>query len=473
MHLLLILAMLSGDAAPQAAQAAPRVARSSIEAKIRGTSQPLEVELLRRENESDWKEIGHRSLPARERRVRFDELAAGAYQLRLRSAIPTEQLATQIVVGSNDHRRITIAVEPFELTGRITLGGTPLGQGTLLLRHSEFDWRAGITLGADGSYRASLWQRGEYAYSVRADALPTAYSDIFELVGAPPMEFSVDLPDGRIAGVVRDEKSGAPVREAAIALKTNLGQREQNVQTRTDGEGRFAFTGMREGQHTVRVISLAHLEPEPISFAFDETTRFKELDVRLDPGRTIPVAVVDASGTPLRKTMVFAVSEAKLCSRAMTDDDGRTVVAVPADEAATLFIVPSSGAFGVQRIAREHDGSRVKIYLPRATSSLLIKASTTDGNAMSPFSLLMRFNGEIVPPEVAVELAARLGLQLTTSDASEALLENIPSGSYEFWPYRTDEEAASILATGYAFAAPIYVHVRNGENKVAVKFAKR
>lgn len=202
-------------------------------------------------------------------------------------------------------------------------------------------------------------------------------------------------------------------------------------------------------------------------------TPTKELDVRLEPGRTIPIAAVDAEGEPLRKALVFAVSDAKRCSRAVTDDEGRTNLAVPADEAATLFVVPTSGAFGVQRVAREHDGKRMKIHPPRATSSLLIKALTTDGNAMSPLSLLMRFNGEMVPPVVAEELRHRLGLQLMTGHSNEALLQNIPAGSYELWPYRTEEEVELILDTGYAVAAPIFVNVRTGENKVAVKFAKR
>jgi hypothetical protein len=355
----------------------------------------------------------------------------------------------------------------------VTLGGTPIGEGSLVLRHSEFEWRAGIPLAADGSYRARMWQRGEYTYSVKAAPLTTGYSDIVEFVGKSPMRNSFDLPDGRIAGIVRDAKSGAPVQQAAILLKTSFGSREKSVQTKTDAEGRFDFTGMRDARHTVRVVSFGHLEAAPITFELDDEQRLKELDVGLDPGRSIPIAVMDASGAPVRKTMVFAVSDAKLRSRAMTDDEGRTSVAVPADEAATLFVVPSSGAFGVQRVAREHDGGRLKIYLPSPASSLRIKARTTTGEAMAPFSLLMRFNGEIVPPEVGEELATRRGLQLMTSETSEALLQNIPSGSYEFWPYRTDEEAASILAAASMSAAPIQVHVRSGENKVTVKFAKK
>ena len=86
---------------------------------------------------------------------------------------------------------------------------------------------------------------------------------------------------------------------------------------------------------------------------------------------------------------------------------------------------------------------------------------------MPPFALLMRFNGELVPPAVADELP----ILLMTGPESEALLENIPSGSYEFWPYRTEDEAQSIVASAAALLAPIQVNVRMGENKIAVKFA--
>jgi hypothetical protein len=92
---------------------------------------------------------------------------------------------------------------------------------------------------------------------------------------------------------------------------------------------------------------------------------------------------------------------------------------------------------------------------------------------MPPFSLLMRYDGALVPIEVAEELNTMQGLQLATGENSEALLRNIPSGSYEFWPYRTTEEAEAIVASGEAFAAPILVNVHEGENKIAVKFAAK
>ena len=92
---------------------------------------------------------------------------------------------------------------------------------------------------------------------------------------------------------------------------------------------------------------------------------------------------------------------------------------------------------------------------------------------MPPFSLLMRYDGELLPAEVAEELTDTQGLQLTTGPDGEAHLRNIPSGTYEFWPYRTEAEAESIVAAGSLYLAPIEVNVLTGENKIAVKFNSR
>lgn len=147
-------------------------------------------------------------------------------------------------------------------------------------------------------------------------------------------------------------------------------------------------------------------------------------------------------------------------------------MAVPPGEQATLFVVPKEGPFAMMRVPR-NDERRLEIYLPSATSSLLIRAQTTEGQMMPPFSLLMRYDGELMPTEVAEELSEMQGLELATGPDSEAHLHNIPSGSYEFWPYRTAAEAESIIAIGSTFLAPIEVDVRTGENKIAVKFASR
>jgi hypothetical protein len=467
MPLLLVLMMLGAEGAPTVAPAA------SIDATIRGTAQPLEVQLLLRDDADNWKGIARKSLPAETRRVRFDGLEAGVYQLLVRGPAATEQLAAKIGVGRTDARRTTITIEPFVLTGRVTLGGTELGDGGLLLKHREFHSRSEILLGPDGTFRVPFWQRGTFSYGVRGPALPTTYSDTAKLEGPSPGPLHIDIPDGRISGILRDAKSGQPVDAATVMLQTNIDDREEHVRLATGPEGRFDFVGIKYGRHIVRIHAAQHLELEPIVFELTDAAPLRELDLRLDPGRSVPIVVIDKEHDPVANAKVFVVADAKLRARGTTDEDGRASVPVPAGEAATLFVVPEEGLFAMMRVPRNDEKRRLQVYLPSSTSSLLIRARTTDGRTMPPFSLLMRYNGELVPTEVAEELTEVQGLQLATGPDSEAHLRNIPSGSYEFWPYRSQAEAESIVAAGSTFLAPIQVNVLTGENQIAVKFASR
>ncbi len=462
MHKLLALLAVLVAAAVEAAP------RASIDATIRGTDQPLEVELLARAGESEWRTVAHRHLDATNRRVRFDELVPDIYQLRIQGTQPTEQLATKVVLGANDQRRVVITVEPVELTGRITYGGTEIA-GVLLLRHAEFLWRGGVAVAADGTFRAPFWQRGEYRYEIRGPALSTPFQDVVQVNDAGPV--AIDIPDGRIRGVVRQANGGAPVARASVIVESTT-----TMQMNTNAEGRFDFTGVKDGRYKVIVASRMHLEPEPIAVQIDSANRQRELIIDLDRGRTLPLVVVDPRQAPVIDAMVYVVAGIvpgnRICSRTLTDRDGRTNVAVPADEEATLFVVPRAGSFAVQRVAK-NDGGPLRVGLPPASSSLLIRTRTSTGAEMPPFSLLMRFDGAVVPPEIAEALATAQGLHLEKGEGADVRLEKIPSGSYEFWPYRTSEEAEAILATADSIAAPIQIDVQTGDNSVAVQFAAR
>jgi hypothetical protein len=182
--------------------------------------------------------------------------------------------------------------------------------------------------------------------------------------------------------------------------------------------------------------------------------------------------VIDPQQRPVIDAIVYVAAGTKVCSRTFTDGDGHTNVAAPADEDATLFVVPRTGSFGIRRIAKK-DGGPLRVALPPASSSLLMRTRTSTGTDMPPFSLLMRYDGAVVPPEVADAFASTQGLNLAKGDGPDVRLEKIPSGSYEFWPYRTSEEAEDILSSADGVAAPIRIDVRTGENSVAVRFAVR
>ena len=444
-----------------AAHAAPR---ASIEATIRGTDQPLGIELLVRAGESDWRTVAHRALDGAARRVRFDALEAGVYQLRIEGPQSSEQLATKIVLGSKDQRRVVVSVQPLELTGRVTYGGTAIG-GVLFLHHNEYHWRAAVAVGSDGTFRAPLWQRGQYTYEIRAPGLSTPFHDVADLTGTGSLVF--DVPDARIRGVVRQANGGAPVAGASVVLES-----KSMTRTATDAEGRFELTGIKDGRYLVRVVSPSHLDPEPVAVQIDAANRERELTFDLDRGRTVSVDVVDAQGAPVVDAIVFVAAGARVYSRTRTDGEGRTRAAAPADGDATLFIVPRTDSFAVHRVAKSDRGP-LRVPLSSQSSSLHIRARTSTGAEMPAFSLLLRYNGALVPPEIADALASRQGLILAKGPETDVRLERIPAGRYELWPYRTSEEAEAILSIADDLSAPIQIDVRTGENRVAVEFAAR
>ncbi|HEX9983464.1 MAG TPA: carboxypeptidase-like regulatory domain-containing protein [Thermoanaerobaculia bacterium] len=468
-----MLSILFGLLLAATAEPAPPAHTAAIDVTIRGTQQPLEAELLVRNEKDEWDEIAHKHVPASTRQVGFDKLAPGVYQLLLRGRAQTEQLGTKIVLGSLPQKR-TITIEPVEVTGRVTLGDVPVGAGAFFLRHQEFSWRGGVELKPDGTFRAPLWQTGSFTANVRAASLPTAYVEVVKLEKAP-FRLDVRIPDGRITGVIRDAKSGAPVGGALVMLQSTFEEGERNLRATTNAEGAFEFSGVRDAKHVVTVTQPEYLQPAAIAFTFGGSTRFKQLAIGLETGRRIPVVAIDAENDAVANATVLAVAGGRVCSRAKTDDDGRVIVAVPEQEAATIYVIPEGGSFAMLRVTRNDPaGVRKRIDLPRAASSLQIVARTTDGGAMPPFALLVRYNGELIPREVAEELTVAQGLKFGAGGSdSGAQMPNIPSGAYEFWPYRTGDEADAILASGAAFAAPIQVNVRTGENKIAVKFAAR
>ena len=315
-----------------------------------------------------------------------------------------------------------------------------------------------------------LWQRGTYLYSVREPSI-ASFTGAIALEGVSPIAFPIEIPDGRITGIVHEAKSGAPVSGVSVALQTDSAEGTQHVNTVTDSAGRFGFNGLRIGRQTVRIVSARHLEPSPIVVELDAAKASREIDIPLDGGRSIPITVLDADEHPVANATVFAVAGARRRSRATTDENGTTNLAIPTNEASSLFVIPDAGGFATMQLAPTQSG-RLTVHLPRAASSLRIRARTTDGKPMPNFSLLMRYNGDVMPLEISDELSVVQGLQFATKE-SETYLQNIPVGRYEFWPYRTKEEADSIIAASSDVAPPIQVDVRSGENTFVVKFAAR
>jgi hypothetical protein len=461
--LILLLFLTMSAAGTAAAQG------SAIEATIHGTDQPLDVVLFVRDGDA-WQQVDRKTLPAAAHFVRFSALKSGVYHVLVRGRSSTEQIATKVVIGDGNTRRAEVVIDPVIVTGQLPAASG--GPGSISLRNQDFEWRGIISVQPDGTFRFPLWQHGTFTYAVRSAAMPNSYSGTIDLEGPSPIRFPIVFPEGRITGIVYDAKSGSPVRGASIALQTNASSEEHHGRAVTDVAGRFHFDRVRLGRQIIRVVSSRHLEANPVVFDLDPAHSQREVDVRLDPGRKTSVSVLDPDNHPVANATLLVVANAKRRSRATTDESGSAHVALPEDEMATLFVIPDERAFGVVQVDPAAKGI-VTIHLLPASSSLRIRARTKDGKPMPRFSLLMRYDGVVVPVEVAEELSVVQRMQFVTDENSETDLLKIPPGKYEFWPYRSQEEVESILASSLDAAPPIRVDVHPGENSIVVTFAAR
>ena len=134
------------------------------------------------------------------------------------------------------------------------------------------------------------------------------------------------------------------------------------------------------------------------------------------------------------------------------------------------MIVPDSGSLTAISIARDAKLAQ-RIVVPDATGSLDVQTLLSDGTPLSNVNFVLRYNGELAPPDL-VRMMRRGGNRLSTNADGVAELARIPAGTYELWPYVTDAEAEALVASAAPAKAPVSVTVTEGRQTAVVRFEK-
>jgi len=406
-----------------------------------------------------------RFIPLRRRHARasfdFDGLGAGSYVLVLRGAAPLERLGTPIIVGDGDTRRVTVAIHPLPFQGVFTLVGKPVANATVALESADFGWRTELRTDGEGRAHGFVWQRGELTATVAGNRHHKVV-----LQGRDEISLRLDLADRVIRGRVSD-RDGLPVPGAGVLLRTTSANGGTSQQTDTGADGTYAFNGVDPGEQRVALAPLGYLIPEPVKFKMNAADTLRDASFVLDTGALHVLRVRDAAGHPAAGAQVIAVVYGAMRARAMADNEGRAELPLP-KEPAVVHVLGRDGAFTSLRVAEDV----TPVALPPPASSLSIATRTSDGKPLPNVSFLPAFEGVLMPPAVVRWLESIHGTPLRTGADGEVTLSNIPAGPYQFWPYRTDEEAEAIVAAG-AFNAPITVNVKSGANAIVVDFTPR
>jgi len=443
-----------------------KVARGSV-------TGPLDVDVARDvvENRKSW--LGTKRVPAGSDTATFDDLEPGTYVVLARGKHPLQRAAAKALVNPAPKNDIEIRLLPALLQGHFAMGGTPLGNARVNVICADQAWTSDVDLDAAGRLREPLWQRPDCDFAIRGGGIRARWISTVSLGHLIGLNWEVDVPPHSVTGRVVDS-TGLPARDALVWIRVQGESQSRTIQARTDDNGEFAFDGLPAGPATVRAVVEGFLVPDPVRLEIGESDTTRDVQLRVSPGFLRTVDVVDAHGAPAFGAEVICATGGSVRGTAVTDVHGRAVVGTPAD-ASTLYVLPREGSLLIQRMdgGANASGDTLRVVVPAPTSSLSIAALSTEGAPLPGLMLLMRYNGELVPPEVARHMRGRQGVTLETDDQGETKLDHIPAGVYEFWPYHTEAEAEAFVASASVTSAPITVNVRTGENHTTVRFRKR
>ena len=404
-------------------------------------------------------------LDAPKKSLEFDGLGSGMYVLLIRGDGPLEQLATKINLGSGDERIEEIAIESLPFTAHVTMGGKPLPHAEVSMRNLAFQWHGDLETDDSGRMSGELWQPGDYNAEYHGSTAAGSFLQPVTLGGIAPVSMKLDVARREVRGQLLDSDD-FPVAGARVFLRTDTADATSNARAETAHDGSFAFEAVAAGEQHLSVVAEGYLIPDELRFVLHPADTLHEVPIRLASGIPRLLRVVDAAGHPPVAAEVVAVSNGVLRATTHVDQEGRAQVPV-ADAATVVFILGRDGAFAALRPTND-DVNHVTISRP--ASSLRITTRTTLGQPLPNVAMLVAYGGETLPLEVATRFERAHG-RLRTDDSGELTLRNLPTGAYQFWPYRSDSEAESILAS--EVPAPITVNVKPGENAVVVDFQAR
>jgi len=408
-----------------------------------------------------------KTIPRNQSETIFENLAAGRYELLVEGDEPLKRLLTFAYVKTGE-TLTRVELPSGVVMGRFTLAGAPY-QTDVTLMHMEESWSTKFTTDKNGAWDSVVWRRGEFDVAVGREEMAVGSMTIPEGL-TPRVHF--DVPDRQVTGRVTNPE-GAPVKGAVLAFEMRAGRRRV-IRRTTDDDGVFLYFGVPAGSHTLRFVSAAgHLRPDPIAVTLRADESLREIAVALKRGVRRTVRLVDHHDEPSAGSTLLCVSGGEIRSSATTDAKGVATIDTPPRETSTLYVLPHEGSLAIAALDASDAGSALRIRVPPPDSSIDLLAKRTDGAAMADVSFLMRFNGETIPPVVVREMQRLQRIRLRTDEQGLARLQNVPTGFYEFWPVRTDDEIEAILETADILEPPISLNARAGANRVTVRFARR
>ncbi len=440
---------------------------------------PLELRLY--ENPDKRKErrvVASRSLSPGDATVEFENLSAGDYALVIKGKRPLELTVETVTVEEGKLNRKNVSLTSRPLAGQAFFGDQPAPDVEISLRTGDL-WQADLHASATGEFGGPLWQEGRFVAVVTGGPLKVPFPTHGELRGADRIDWDLVIPDRKVHGRVLDAKTHDAVAGATVSIETESPDLHFSYDTTTDPLGEYEFTSVPAGQHRLSAQAEHYVPAAPVNLTLLESDGSRVVDFSLDRGRELAFQVIDASGSPLPNAQILAGVSPLGIERFLTSDaDGRFTLALAEGGGETLYVIPREGSFLIASVdsspaATGDATSPIPLQVPAGLSTLDVETSTETGVPIPGVSLLVRYNGQVIPYPVLNHIASVQGSLFQTGPGGSTVLRNLPSGLYEFWPFRSAQEGLALLSSLAYSPAPAKIGLSAGEQTLTLKFSPK
>jgi hypothetical protein len=399
--------------------------------------------------------------------LRFENVEPGRYVVLAKGNEDLERHGTVVEVLQDEDVRVVVTIVPFSLRVLTKMDGETLPTAEILLTHLQGYWDGPIETDREGQADVHLWQAGRVRSAVHAAGFSAPYIERRTLTNGKDSEWVLDIQAREVIGTIVDSKTGAPVPNAALSLYVE-GQDgfSLGANTTADAEGRFRFSPVHYGKHRLRTAA-AHYPPNEMSYLFLAPEVSRNITVRVDRSTTVRMTVLNHMGVPFVGARVIRLN-AGIPMQGHTDSSGKLDVPVPEDQAVEVYVIPSDGSFGIATLRA--DTKETTIRIAEGVGRIVIRTETEDHIPIPNVSVLIRYNGRLLPIELLDGLARLHGGGVRSDSHGRLIFARMPAGLYEFWPVGSVAELRE-LAAGLGPEPGTKMMVAAGENVAVMTFA--
>jgi hypothetical protein len=257
----------------------------------------------------------------------FEHLAPGSYMVHaketederngttpLRDVVTLEAGATtHVVLGGVDENAITVR-------GLVTLRGEPAHENLVWsLNEGSESYSSGQVEYTDeeGRFEMQLPEPGPAMILVQIPlgekSAKGTVTYHFDFGPAREHEVELEIPVGRIAGVVVGADGGPPERRKVVRLRPEaedpITTQFKSRSTKTDDEGGFAFEFLSAGTYRVSMLSVVGPDSTAGGVRLGRDDERSDIVLRATETGDAVVSVVDAAGAPVRGASLYAHDE--------------------------------------------------------------------------------------------------------------------------------------------------------------------